>query len=312
MSEATTQVGAKRGYSYAEVLAAAERIRWRVEDLIGEGQRLDFSKPFLPESLARVEALDFLSARERLVLNHIRGHGYLYLFGLIEEFILPFVLDHARPQLSAEPERLRAFLQFASDEAKHIHLFKRFRESFFAGFGTACDVVGPAREIARQVLAHHPLGVALAILHFEWMTQHHYLDSVKNDHGLDPQFKNLLKHHWMEEAQHAKLDTLMLDTLAAACRADEIAGAIDEYLMIIELLDRTLQQQVRLDIEALQRATGRTFSDEERRRIADVQLRAWRWTFIGSGMTHPCLLESAENLVPVARETLERVAQGFG
>ena len=39
------------------------------------------------------------------------------------------------------------------------------------------------------------------------MTQLHYLDSVKDDGDLDPLFKSLLRHHWMEEAQHAKLDT---------------------------------------------------------------------------------------------------------
>ena len=38
-------------YSYEEVLSAAERFAWRVEDLIGGEQQLDFSKPFLPESL---------------------------------------------------------------------------------------------------------------------------------------------------------------------------------------------------------------------------------------------------------------------
>src|SRR5881296_2257496 len=27
----------------------------------------------------------------------LRGYGYLYTFGMVEEFILPFVLDHVRP-----------------------------------------------------------------------------------------------------------------------------------------------------------------------------------------------------------------------
>ena len=51
------------GYTYQETLAASERINWRVEDLIGDDKRLDFSKPFLPESFARAEPLTFLSAR---------------------------------------------------------------------------------------------------------------------------------------------------------------------------------------------------------------------------------------------------------
>jgi hypothetical protein len=78
-------------YTFEGTLAASEKVNWRVEDLIGGDKRLDFSKPFLPETLARIEPLDFLTPKERLALNHIRGHDYLYIFGLVEEFILPFV-----------------------------------------------------------------------------------------------------------------------------------------------------------------------------------------------------------------------------
>ena len=126
------------------------------------------------------------------------------MFGLVEEFILPFVLDHARPRLAGDDYRTRALLQFASEEAKHIQLFKRFRAEFDAGFGHPCEVIGPPEAIATAVLAHSPLAVALLTLHIEWMVQRHYLECIKDDQELDPQFKSLLKHHWMEEAQHAK------------------------------------------------------------------------------------------------------------
>ncbi len=51
------------GYTYEAVPAASERVNWRVTGLIGDDERLDFSRPFLPESLARVEPLTFVSAR---------------------------------------------------------------------------------------------------------------------------------------------------------------------------------------------------------------------------------------------------------
>ncbi len=115
------------------------------------------------------------------------------------------MLDHARPHLNEDDYRTRALLQFASEEAKHIHLFKKFAEEFKAGFVTNCETIGPPEEIGKAVLSHSPLGVALIILGIEWMTQKHYLDSVRDDKDLDPQFKSLLRHHWMEEAQHTKL-----------------------------------------------------------------------------------------------------------
>src|SRR5262244_2880700 len=112
-------------YTFEAALAASEHVNWRVEDLIGGDKRLDFSRPFLPETLARVEPLDFLTPGERLTLNQIRGHDYLYIFGLVEEFILPFVLDHIRSIPQADNARVRS-LNFASEEAKHIDLFRRF------------------------------------------------------------------------------------------------------------------------------------------------------------------------------------------
>ncbi len=298
-------------YSYAATLAASQRINWRIEDIIGADRRLDFAKPFLPESLARVEPMGFLDRDEKIVLNQIRGNGYLYIFGLVEEFILPFVLDHARPMLTGDDLCARAMLQFASEEAKHIDLFKRFAREFEAGFGTRCDVIGPPKDIAMAVLAHDPLSVALLILHIEWMTQRHYLDSVKDDQGLDPQFKSLLKHHWMEEAQHAKLDTLMVEAIAADRSAEGIAKAVDGYVQLGGMIDAGLAQQTAFDMDSFTRATGRMLTDDERREFATMQHQAMRWTFIGSGMSHPNFMATVGGLAPASCTRLEQLVPIF-
>ncbi|HET9531284.1 MAG TPA: hypothetical protein VFQ92_13085 [Blastocatellia bacterium] len=298
-------------YTYQSALATAEGLRWRVEDIIGGDKRLDFAKPFIPESLARAEQLSFLTSDEKRALNQIRGNAYLCIFGLVEEFILPFVLDHARPQLQPDDYRTRALLQFAGEEAKHIHLFKRFREDFERGFGTPCAVIGPPEEIARAVLAHDRLAVALAILHIEWMTQRHYIDSVREDRQLDPQFKSLLKHHWMEEAQHSKLDTLMIEALAERRSVGEIEAAVEEYLEIGGLIDEGLKQQVDFDLDAFTQATGRRLNEEEKDQFHRVQLQANRWTYLGSGMTHERFLATLGSLSPAARKRVEEVAPAF-
>jgi hypothetical protein len=299
-------------FTYREALAASERVNWRVEDIIGPDKPLDFSKPFLPESLAGVMPLAFLSQEERLALNQIRGHGYLYVFGLVEEFILPFVIDHARPRLQdGDDYRTRALLRFAHEEAKHIHLFKRFREEFMSGFGHSCAVIGPPEAVARAVLSHHPLSVALATLHIEWMTQRHYLESVKDDQDLDPQFKSLLRHHWTEEAQHAKLDTLIVEALAARCSSGEIDDAVDGYLEIGAFLDSGLRQQVELDLDSLEAATGRTYSASEQEALVAGQTRAMRWTFLGSGMSHPRFQATLHAVAPAAAAKVAEVVPAF-
>lgn len=298
-------------YTYQAALATAEGIRWRVEDIIGGDKRLDFTKPFMPESLARVEQLSFLTSEEKRTLNQIRGNAYLCIFGLVEEFILPFVLDHARPHLQPDDYRTRALLQFASEEAKHIHLFKRFREEFERGFGTPCAVMGPPEEVAKAVLAHDPLAVALVILHIEWMTQRHYVDSVREDRQLDSQFVSLLKHHWIEEAQHAKLDTLMVGALAEGRSAREIETAVKEYLEIGGVIDAGLKQQVEFDLDAFTRATGCELNEEEKDQFRRAQLQANRWTYLGSAMTHEQVLATLGSLSPAARERVEEVAPAF-
>ena len=298
-------------YTYRETLGASEKINWRVEDIIGGDKKLDFNKAFLPETLARTELLRSLSPTERLTLNHIRGNGYLCLFGLLEEVILPFVLDHARAQTTNDVYRMRSFLEFAGEEAKHIHLFKRFRLEFQEGFGTECEIIGPADQMVDAFMAHHSLAIALFVLQGEWMTQSHYIDSVKNNGDLDPQFKSLLKHHWMEEAQHAKLDTLMVDALAANLTKREIEGAVEEYFELISFMDDGLKQQVEFDLESLIRATGRTFTEEERKAFTEVQHRAMRWTFLGSGMLHPNSLATLEHLLPGTRARVEKAALDY-
>lgn len=265
----------------------------------------------MPESLARVGTLSFLTRNEKRILNQIRGNTYLRIFGLVEEFILPFVLDHARPHLQGDDYRVRALLQFAGEEAKHIQLFKRFRQEFEDGFGTTCEVIGPPEAIASAILSHGPLGVALAILQIEWMSQRHYVDSIKDDQELDPQFKSLLKHHWLEEAQHAKLDTLMVEALADGLTEAEIMGGVEELIEIGGFLDIGLGQQVEFDMESFTRATGRELTDPEKEEFRRVQLQANRWTYLGTGMTHEKVLETLGNLTPKARERIEAIAPAF-
>ena len=298
-------------YSYQSVLAASEMIHWRIEDIIGGEKRLDFTKPFMPEALARVEPLTFLNYEEKRILNQIRGNAYLSIFGLVEEFILPFVLDHARPHLEGDDYRVRALLSFAGEEAKHIQLFKRFRQEFEQGFGTECPVIGPPSAIAAEILKHDPLGVAITTLHIEWMVQRHYVDSVRDNQNLDPQFKSLLKHHWLEEVQHAKLDTLMVESLAAGRDEDGIMQGVREYIDIGGFIDGGLKQQVEFDLDSFERAIGTRLSDSERDEFRQQQLQANRWTYLGSGMTHERVLETLESLTPKARRTVESISPTF-
>jgi hypothetical protein len=301
----------QHNYSYQSALAVSERIGWKVEDLIGGDKKLDFTKAFMPESLAQVKQLSFLTSEEQLTLNQIRGHEYLSMFGLVEEFILPYVVDHARPQLSGDDYRVRALLQFAGEEAKHIHLFKRFRQEFENDFGSKCDFIGPAEDVSRFVLSHSPLGAGIAILHIEWITLRHYIEGVRDNQDLDPQFKSLLKNHWLEESQHTKLDTLMVQEIVSNATSQEIDQAFKEYGEIGAFLDQGIHQQTEFDVESFVQATGRKLSKSERDEMTQAVLKGMRWTYLGTGMTHPNFLATVEQIKPEARKQIEEMAPAF-
>lgn len=274
-------------FQYPTILAASNRAAWQLDDVIGPGAALDWSKPFMPENLARTDRLDMLSEAEKLTLNHVRAHEYLSMFGLVEEFILPFVIDHVRADLpDADDVRVRAMLQFAAEEAKHIQLFKRFRELFARGFGQGCEVIGPPEAVSKVVLAHRPLSIALFVLMIEWMSQSHYVDSVRGEAQLDPLFANLLRCHWIEEAQHAKLDTLMVEALAEGSSERDLRIAVDGFIEIVDFFDMGLKQQAKFNAQALERASLRKLPAGQRDALIGQQHQALRWTYLGSGLVH--------------------------
>ena len=296
-------------FNYEATLASSLRAQWQLDDVLSEDQDLDFSRNFLPESLARTAQLSGLNAFEQKTLNQIAAHEYLCMFGVVEEFILPFLLDHARPHLLEDDWRVRALLNFASEEAKHIHLFKRFHAAFVRGFPVEVQMIGPSEAIGAEVLRHDPLAVGLVILMIEWMTQEHYLGSIRDNGDIDPLFKSLLKHHWIEESQHAKLDTLIVDALAEGRSEAEIDKAIDEVFEIAMFLDGGLKAQAEFNIAALEKAINQTVLNREE--IIAQQHQAGRWTFIGSGLVHERFKATVENISPKAAARLAEAAPIF-
>jgi hypothetical protein len=298
-------------YEYGSILDTSVRVNWKIEDVIG-GRTFDYARPFLPEALAGVSGISCLTDSEKLKLNQIRGFTYLALFGVVEEYIVPSVLDHVRGSDRSDDTGVRALLHFAEEETKHIQLFKWFVREFEKGFGTPVAVIGPAAAIAKGILDHSPLGVFLSTLMIEWMTQRHYVESVQDTgEELDPLVCSLLKHHWMEESQHAKLDTLVVDEMASTLSLEEIERGIEDFMDIGKMLDGGLQSQIELDLVSLEAAIGRRLSGSEKDEIREAQRKAYRWTFLLSGMRHPRFDRSLRELAAAGHARVGELAKAI-
>jgi len=143
------------------------------------------------------------------------------------------------------------------------------------------------------------------------MTQKHFLEGVRDNGDMDPLFRSLLKHHWMEEINHARLDMLLVQALGENCSLEERMTAFNEYLGLGMFIDTALKDQLDMNLDAFSRATGRVLSESEKEEVRKTQQRALRWTYIGSGITHPMFLEAVEGLDPSLRRKAEEVGPAF-
>jgi len=277
-------------FDYESCIKSSEKIAWKLDDVLSVDQRLDFAKPFLPEALAPTRGIKCLSDSEKLKLNQITGNAYLNLFAFVEEYILATMVQHQQAELFGDHQAVRALARFTEEEVKHQLLFQRYRKAFDRDFGHACGVLDSAAAVAGVIMSKSPIAVMIVTLHLEIMTQDHYTGSVR-DSAIDPLFAKLLKMHWLEEAQHARIDALELDKLLVAATPDQIAKGFDDYLDLIAAFDGLLLAQAKLDVPSLSAVTGRAFTEAETAEIVAAQHRGYRQTFLVSGMQAPAFIE---------------------
>lgn len=297
-------------YSYDTCLRGSVTKPWTVDDCF-RGRDFDFNKPFLPERIAGVSPIGCLSDDEKRMLNQIRGNSYCHIFAFVEEYIVPLVIDRARADVYGDETRLWSLLRFAEEELKHQEMLRRAVEQFQAGFGVACGLVPGREEVARVVLDTSPLAALLLTSMIEWFTQLHYIEHVRGRADLDELFRDILRFHWIDESRHARMDSLLIDEVADELTADQRERAIDQLLELGGAVDSLLGHQIELDIDALQKATGRTFTDVDQDEIRTHQRRAYRWTFLVSGLQHPNFVRIVDEVTNTGSNKTAAAAQAL-
>ena len=75
--------------------------------------------------------------------------------------------------------------------------------------------------------------------------------------------------------------------------------------------DEAFKVQAELNVTALQTATGTTIDPEVRPALIEQQHQAIRWTYLGTGMTHPKFVATLKALSSKAAERIAEVAPVF-
>jgi len=272
---------------YARAIKASKRVRWDIDADVIRQREFDFRHAFLPAGLSMVDSLPFLTADERRLVSQVQGRSYAYIFGLVERYIGAKVLELSRRHWLGDQVALEALVRFSDEELKHQELFRRIEHMLEAGMPPGYVRTADPNAVAGAVLARSSWSVLALTCLIELFTQQHYLESIEPQADLSPLWKDVFRHHWLEEAQHAVLDELEWVAEDRRLTPGQKDFVVDDLIALVAAVDGILQAQATADADYFLRIAGRRYVAEEEAGLRATFLRAYRWQYIVSGAQHP-------------------------
>jgi hypothetical protein len=272
---------------YARCVQVSKRVRWEIDADVIRGRDFDYTRTFLPTGLSKADTLEFLDADERRFLSQVQGRTYAYMFGLVERFIAPKMLQTSSQHWLGDQVALEALVRLSDEELKHQELFRRLEVLMDAHMPPGYGRVADPNTVAGAVLAARSWAVLALICHIELFVQSHYDKSIAPQTDLCPLWKDVFLFHWKEECQHVILDELEWRAEHRKIDADERDAAVDDLIALVGAVDGILQAQAESDNDYFLASCGRKLSSDEAKRVGDTLLAAYRWQYIVSGVQHP-------------------------
>jgi hypothetical protein len=271
---------------YAKAIENSRRVHWEIEDLM-RGRRFDFTRKFLPDGLSLVKEMPFTGEQDERLMSHVQGRSYANIFGLVERFISAKMAEVSRDHWFGDQTAFEALVRFTDDELKHQELFRRIERALGAEMGPGYVCVPQPNEVAAAVLGKSTWAVMGLTSHIELFVSAHYRCSIDPDPALDPLWKDVFLYHWKDEAQHVVLDELEWMREDAKLTPAQRDAAVDDLIALVGAVDGILQAQAGADADYFFALTPTLFSDDERERIHEAVLKAYRWQYIVSGVMEP-------------------------
>jgi len=293
-----------QGLEFSNIVSSSEKLAWTVEEVF-KGKNFDPAKPFAPASWLNYAAFNFLSPAQTKHLNHIRAFSYIHMLGNYEDFITRHFAQLIAQTQASDPDQARARFRFCDEEMKHQQLFARAEVEI----EKSCDIKFSRyfdkdkqrlNKLTQKMLKFSTIARAIILQAFEWGTQRHYVESIKNhdEAPIDPLFALLLKSHWLEESQHVKTGALEIQKLATKLSAEELTSAFDEVLAIAGLIGETFVGQVDAEIETLNNLGDQAFTPDQQTQLQTTLLESMTAIWAGVAMSHPSFCKLAMELSP--------------
>jgi hypothetical protein len=282
---------------YARCVEVSKRVRWEIDRDVFRGRELDFARKFLPDGLSGVRDLAFLSGDEQRLASQVQGRTYANMFGLVERFISAKMVELGRDHRLGDQAAFEALVRFTDEELKHQELFRRLEAMTAAGMPDGYGFVPRPDDVAQVVLGRSTWAVLGLTCHIELFTQAHYRQSIEADGELSQLWKDVFRHHWLEESQHAILDELEWVREDAQLTAPERERGVADLIQLVGAVDAILQTQAAADSEYFIEVCRRGFSPAEADSVRETFLEAYRWQYIGSGATDARFLRILGGLV---------------
>jgi hypothetical protein len=270
--------------SYAKAIEVSKRVRFDIEKDVFKGRSFDFRRKFLPDGLSKLTALPFLGAAERLLFSQVQGRTYANMFGLVERFIGPKIVEVSRDHWLGDQTAFEALVRFTDEELKHQEMFRRVERMTAEGMPAGYGFLPSPNDVADAVLSKSTWAVLALICNIELFVLAHYRQAIEPDAQLSELWKDIFTQHAREESQHAILDELEWRREDAGLSAAQRDAAVDDLIGLVGAVDGILQMQAAADTDYFLRVCGRAFQKEEAQQIAATFLAAYRWQYIGSGV----------------------------
>lgn len=293
---------------YARCIEASKRVRWDIDRDVIRGRDFNFTRKFLPDGLSKLDTLAFLGKDDRRLLGQIQGRTYANMFGLVERYIGAKILELSRDHWLGDQAALEALVRFTDEELKHQELFRRIELMVAEGMPAGYRFAPQPNEVAAFVLGKSTWSVLALTCHIELFTAAHYRQSIDSDGELSELFKDVFMFHWKEESQHAILDELEWRREDAKLAPAERDRAVTDLIELVVAVDGILQAQAAADADYFLEICRGPYSPEQRKRVRDGVLRAYRWQYIVSGVQGP-FAEVLGRLVTPAQG--ERIGQAL-